>query len=184
MSPRYATLDGDTGITITGVFPTTIPVYVWFGDKGIVQVTSANGTTLLLTSPVVQSVGVTDVSVKFTLDTTYVLTLTNAFTFGTAPASTTTLPQATTTSHAPTTSGAPTTTVPGATTTVHATSTTIQTTTSAASTTIGGPTTSAPSPTLNVRLRAQPVSGALAVLTTSTWPRPGCTGASCAATTL
>lgn len=192
MSPRYATLDGTTIVTITGAFPPTIPVYVWFGDKGIVEAASADGETLVIASPEVLTPGITDVSVRFTLDRAYRLTLSRAFTFGTSPGGATTTTAAggtttvrpTTTVAGPTTTARPTTTVAGPTTTVR------PTTTVAGSTTVAGPTTTSSGSTTTsttipltpeLELRPQPLAGALSTLTTSSWPRPGCTSASCAA---
>ncbi len=193
ISPRYATLDGTTVLTLSGAFPTTMPVYVWFGDRGIVEAESVDGTTLVLMSPAVLSTGVTDISVRFTLDRSYQVTLDNAFTFGTSPpgsttsvagATTTTRPASSTTVRATTTTVAtststtvrPTTTLPGPTTTsTRATTTSVVTTPTTATSTTTNPLTS------ELSLQSLPAAGALATLTTADWPRPGCRTASCSA---
>lgn len=85
MNPRLATTDGGAWATIDGTFPTAVPVYVWFGDLGIVEAVSFGG-SLLLQTPTVLSAGVTDVVVRFHTDHDVQLTLERAFTF-VAPAS-------------------------------------------------------------------------------------------------
>ncbi len=112
MSPRWSSIDGGVALTITGRFPTSVPVYVWFGTRAVV-LASSDGATLRLDAPRVSTTGVVDVAVKFTTSRSYDLVLADAFIFGaastpTAPVTTTTT---TTTTTAPTTAG-PTTTGP------------------------------------------------------------------------
>ena len=68
---------------LNGVFPTAVPVFVWFGDLAI-QTATSNGTTLLVDSPAVPFISrqtVVDVVVKFSTSQTHELTLVDAFTF-------------------------------------------------------------------------------------------------------
>lgn len=84
LSVRIANLAGGRPVTISGRFPTTGPVYVWFSATGpVVPATVvANGTQLSIQTPVVASARTTDVTVKFTANGQPVaMTLANAFTF-------------------------------------------------------------------------------------------------------
>ncbi len=156
MTPRQAGTSGGTWLSITGQFPTSVPVYVWFGDKGIVQAVST-GSSLLLQSPSVASAGSTDVTIKFSTTRAFSLTLTNAFTFvapingGTQPPST--QPPST---QPPTGSQPPSTQPP------------------------------APGSTLPVvhqaTLRPRPAAGPLSTVQLASWPRPGCKSATCGST--
>jgi hypothetical protein len=187
MSPRLATIDGGTTVVLNGVFPTTVPVYLWFGDLGIVQAVST-GSTLTALTPAVAAPAITDVSVRFRTGTSYTLTLADAFTFIARSTSTTT-----TTTTANTTS---TTAVGATTTTTRATGTTAPGGTSPATT---SPATTSPAttspvaattttvavpPTLgSLRLRAVPNTGSLSRVSAASWPA-GCRTASCSSSSL
>jgi hypothetical protein len=187
MSPRLATIDGGTTVVLNGVFPTTVPVYLWFGDLGIVQAVST-GSTLTALTPAVAAPAITDVSVRFRTGTSYTLTLADAFTFIARSTSTTT-----TTTTANTTS---TTAVGATTTTTRATGTTAPGGTSPATT---SPATTSPAttspvaattttvavpPTLgSLRLRAAPSTGSLSRVSAASWPA-GCRTASCSSSSL
>jgi len=187
MSPRLATIDGGTAVVLNGVFPTTVPVYLWFGDLGIVQAVST-GSTLTALTPAVAAPAITDVSVRFRTGTSYTLTLADAFTFIARSTSTTT-----TTTTANTTS---TTAVGATTTTTRATGTTAPGGTSPATT---SPATTSPAttspvaattttvavpPTLgSLRLRAVPNTGSLSRVSAASWPA-GCRTASCSSSSL
>ena len=191
MTPRIASNAGGVALTLSGAFPTNVPVYVWFGTLSAV-IASSDGATLTLTSPTVTFSGSVDVSVRFTSSTSVTMTLTNAFTFNT-PTPSTTVPAATTT----TVKAATTTTVKGASTTVPAgvatTVVTGTTTPGATTTTTRAATTTAVTTTTvkgvattvvirgNVQLRPPVSGGVLSKLNASSWPTAGCTGASCAA---
>jgi subtilisin family serine protease len=165
MSPRFASIDGGVPLTISGRFPTSVPVYVWFGTRSVV-LASNDGTTLRLDSPRVSSTGIVDVAVKFTTSRSYDLVLVDAFTFG-APSSpttpvtttTTTTPPVTTT---PATTVVPPTTVPVAPTTVPAvpvtTSPVTTSPTSPTPTTTSPVTTSPTTPTTTSPVTTTPVT--------------------------
>ncbi|MCX6522116.1 MAG: S8 family serine peptidase [Actinobacteria bacterium] len=213
MDPRVGPVAGGTTIVLSGRFPTTVPIYVWFGDA-IVEAWS-NGSSISVVSPAVASPGVVDVSVKFRTTTNHTLTLTAAYTYaastpggggGSGGGSTATTTPATT----PVTNPAspPVTTAPsnpgsgggtggGTATTAPAAPITTPTTTPAATptTTPAAPTPTAPSattapapgtpPTLgNLRLTSRPTSGALSRLSPSAWPASGCRSATCPASGL
>jgi subtilisin family serine protease len=184
MSPRLATIDGGTTVVLNGVFPTTVPVYLWFGDLGIVQAVST-GSTLTALTPAVAAPAITDVSVRFRTGTSYTLTLADAFTFIAGSTSTTT----TTTTAANTTS---TTAVGATTTTTRATGTTTSPVTTSPVTT--SPVTTSPvaattttvavPPTLgSLKLRAAPSTGSLSRVSAASWPA-GCRTASCSSSSL
>ncbi|MEX0847683.1 MAG: S8 family serine peptidase, partial [Ilumatobacteraceae bacterium] len=203
MSPRLATIDGGTTVTLNGVFPTTVPVFVWFGELAIVQAVST-GSTLTVQTPAVPTPAITDVSVRFRTNTTHTLTLADAFTFidrSPSTNTTTTVVEATTTTSgggggggtAPTTTSrgtgttAPGTTAPGTTAPgTTAPGTTAPGTTAPGSTTPIAVTTTtpAPPPTLgSLTLRPAPGSGSLARLSGAAWPM-GCRTASCSSSQL
>ena len=97
MTPRAATTAGNTKVVLTGVFPTAVPIYVWFGTAGIAGGRSADGTTLRVDTPAVLPVSsptVVDVVVKFRTTRSFELTLGDAFTFttGADPTTPTTVP--------------------------------------------------------------------------------------------
>jgi len=99
MTPRAATTAGNTRVSLTGVFPTTVPVYVWFGTAGIAEGRSADGATVVVDTPAVLPVSsptVVDVVVKFRTSRSFELTLGDAFTFttGADPTTPTTVPAA------------------------------------------------------------------------------------------
>ena len=197
MQPRLADLCGTTWLSIRGTFPTTVPVYVWFGERGPVVPAESDGSTLTLKSPATTAARVSDVIVRFTTDRTYSLTLADAFTFydggrcGTgAPATT-----APATSVPPNGGATPVTTAPRSATTTPAGAAPRPPATNpptppappAPPTTAapGGPTvTTAPAapPTTSdvvgtrgsLTLRRMPASGALSTLTTARWPAAGC----------
>ena len=81
MTPRLGRHTGYENVTITGVFPTNVPVYVWFGTQGISTAHFNNGTDLIVATPAVSAPTVTDVIVKFSTDRSYEMTLAEAFTF-------------------------------------------------------------------------------------------------------
>ena len=64
-----------------GVFPTTVPIYVWFGSNGPVIRATSTGDRLYVTSPSVDTTGVVDVSVQFSVGEAVNMTLADAFTF-------------------------------------------------------------------------------------------------------
>ena len=79
MDPRVGPVAGGTTIVLSGRFPTTVPIYVWFGDA-IVEARSS-GSSISVVSPAVASPGVVDVSVRFRTTTNHTLTLTAAYTY-------------------------------------------------------------------------------------------------------
>lgn len=67
-------------MTVTGVFPMDVPVYVWFGDLAIVRgVVTPYGVDVVV--PSVPTPGRVDVHVKFRTYQDLSLTLPSAFTF-------------------------------------------------------------------------------------------------------
>lgn len=176
-SPRSGSTTGGDRIRLQGHFPTTVPLYVWFGNLAIVQASSVDGTSIDVTVPAVNSAGVVDLSVRFTTSTTsHALSLTAAFTYvapsGSAPG--TTVPAPGTTAPAPgTTAPAPGTTAPAVPTTSAAPGTT----------TPAAPTTTLAPRVGNLSLRPRPTTGSLARLTISAWRTP-CRTSSCPATSL
>ena len=162
MNPRAGSMAGGSTITINGAFPTTVPVYVWFGTTAVAPATvSGSGSSLTVTLPQALTAGVVDVTVRFTTSQSYALVYSRAFTY--------TDPSAVTpTTVAPATTVRPGTTVPGATTTTGAsTSTTVAVRTRGA-----------------VRLRPVPPASSAARLLPANWPPTACTASSCPATAL
>ena len=162
MTPRAGSMAGGSTITINGAFPTTVPVYVWFGATAVAPATvSGSGSSLTVTLPQALTAGVVDVTVRFTTSQSYALVYSRAFTY--------TDPSAVTpTTVAPATTVRPGTTVPGATTTTGAsTSTTVAVRTRGA-----------------VRLRPVPPASSAARLLPANWPPTACTASSCPATAL
>ena len=51
MTPRAATTAGNTRVSLTGVFPTMVPVHVWFGTAGIAEGRSTDGATVVVDTP-------------------------------------------------------------------------------------------------------------------------------------
>ncbi len=173
MTPRTGPTAGGTAITISGAFPTSVPVYVWFGPSAVAPaVVSGSGSTLTLTSPQVLTAGVVDITVRFTTSQSYALVYAKAYTYadGVIVAPTTTIAGGATTLPAATT-----TTVKAATTTTGA-----PTTTSAAGTT----TTVAAKVRSTVRLQPLPATGSLSKLNPLTWPVTACSASSCPASTI
>ena len=162
MTPRAGSMAGGSTITINGAFPTTVPVYVWFGATAVAPATvSGSGSSLTVTLPQALTAGVVDVTVRFTTSQSYALVYSRAFTY-TDPSA------ATPTTVAPATTVRPGTTVPGATTTTGAsTSTTVAVRTRGA-----------------VRLRPVPPASSAARLLPANWPPTACTASSCPATAL
>ena len=197
MTPRWATTAGGEVISLSGRFPTTVPVYVWFGDA-VVQAEST-GSTLAVRAPAVAATGVVDVSVKFRTTSDQTMTLAQAFTYvapsgggggggGGGTATTTTVASGVTTTTVR--SGGGTATTAPATPTTTPTTPTTPTTTPAPGTTAPsagspGASTSTTLPTLgSLRLRQRPASGALSRLSANSWPSSGCRSSSCPATSL
>lgn len=189
ISPRSGPLGGGTVVTIDGVFPASVPVYVWFGDGWSTAVRSATdagtGTTtrLTVTTPAATAAGVRDVIVRFATDRSVELRLVDAFAY---VAST---PVVVTTPPTGGSGGSGTTTTPATTPATSVAPTTV-TPTTVAPTTIAPPattitTTLPPSRALG-RLTLRPVASgsALASLPATSWPATGCRAASCPGTTL
>ncbi|MFN6120968.1 MAG: S8 family serine peptidase, partial [Actinomycetes bacterium] len=78
ISPRSGSTLGGAKVVIGGRFPTTVPVYVWFGDR-VVQAQST-GSTLVVASPAAPA-GTVDVSVRFRTSSDHSLTMPGVFTF-------------------------------------------------------------------------------------------------------
>jgi subtilisin family serine protease len=204
MSPRSGRTIGFENIVIKGAFPTRVPVYVWFGEKGISQAHFNDGETLVVQTPPVSSTGVTDVTVKFTTSQSYELAFQDAFTFyaqssgggggssptttvpsrnggggsgGSNPTTTTTLPSAGGGGSSPTT----TTTVPSS-GGGGGSSPVATTTTTTAPSAGGGPVWPRTRGSLTLN---RPAPGtALALIFPGAWPGAGCESSSCAAATL
>jgi serine protease len=175
ISPSMGPIAGGSLITISGVFPTTVPIYVWFGTVAIVQTTST-GSTLVIRSPYVPSPGVVDVDVRFRTSDAHVMTLASAFTFYDPTVSTTTVAPGAPTTTSGTATTAPATTVPGTGTTVVSPVTTAAPGSSTPATTVS-PTTL---PSLgSLTLRQKPSTGGLARLAATAWPATGCATSSC-----
>jgi hypothetical protein len=184
MTPRLGDIAGNEVVSITGAFPTQVPVYVWWGDKGTTEAHSNDGTVLAVRTPSVQSSGVVDVIVKFLTSESHELTLQEAFTFHDGDSNVT--PPTTTTP-----GGAPSTTTPGNTTTPTTTAPTTTSTTTPSGTT-PTVTTQPPGsgdqpPTTRSRgsltLRPPASGTALASLSTASW-QTSCTTSTCNATDL
>ncbi len=209
MDPRVGPISGGTTIVLAGRFPTTVPVYVWFGDA-IVQAQSS-GTSISVVSPPVASPGAVDVSVKFRTTTNHTLTLVSAYTYvapssggggaggggstatttpATTPATNPVSPPATTVPSGPGTGGGSgggtATTAPAVPITTNpptpTTSPTAPTPTSPTATT--APTPGAPPVLGNLRLTSRPTTGALSRLSAAAWPASGCRSTTCPATGL
>lgn len=75
-----ADVGGSTPVTLTGVFPTHVPLFVWFGTI-VVETRSADGSTVVVLAPAVRGSRTADVAVKFTTSQAYSLTLEQAFGF-------------------------------------------------------------------------------------------------------
>ena len=206
MSPRSAPTTGGTSLVLEGVFPTTVPIYVWFGSNGPVVRATSTGDRLYVTSPSVDTAGVVDVSVRFSVGEAVNMTLADAFTFyesTTSPGTGSGGPTSPTTTQAPSTGGSTSPTTTAAPSTGGSTSPTTTTTTTTPPGSGGGssPTTTAPasgggstSPTTTTApgpiaqrgsqtLWAPSPSSPLSRLSSSHWPSTSC-GASCTASTL
>ena len=206
MSPRSAPTTGGTSLVLEGVFPTTVPIYVWFGSNGPVVRATSTGDRLYVTSPSVDTTGVVDVSVRFSVGEAVNMTLADAFTFyesTTSPGTGSGGPTSPTTTQAPSTGGSTSPTTTAAPSTGGSTSPTTTTTTTTPPGSGGGssPTTTAPasgggstSPTTTTApgpiaqrgsqtLWAPSPSSPLSRLSSSRWPSTSC-GASCTASTL
>jgi hypothetical protein len=214
MDPRVGPVAGGTTIVLSGRFPTTVPIYVWFGDA-IVEAPS-NGSSISVVSPPVASPGVVDVSVKFRTTTNHTLTLAAAYTYvvpssgggsGGSGGGGSTAPTTPATTPVTNPASSPVTTAPSnpgsgggsgggtATTAPAVPITTPQPTPTTPTTVPTGPTPTAPSattapgpgtpPTLgNLSLKSRPSSGALSRLSASAWPASGCRSATCPASGL
>jgi hypothetical protein len=168
MSPRAGSIAGGATITVNGAFPTSVPVYVWFGSTAVAPATvSGSGASLTVTLPQALTPGVVDVTVRFTTSQSYALVYSRAFTY--------TDPSAVVPTIAPTTVVATTTTVRAATTLPGATTTTAGPTTS---------TTVAVRTRGTVRLRPVPPASSASRLIPANWPPAACTASSCPATSL
>jgi serine protease len=186
MSPRLSTTLGGTPLQIDGRFPTNVPVYVWFGDMGVVEANSF-GNRLTLLSPAVARTGVVDIVVRFTTSQSHVMTLAEAFTFvapSTAPptpvspspdAPGTTLPAPTPT--APPVVTSPPTPPPVVTSPAPAPAPTTTVVTPTPPTTVAPvPTSTAPVPVRtrgSLRLQTLPATGSIGRLAAAPWPWPG-----------
>ncbi len=164
MSPRAGSIAGGATITVNGAFPTSVPVYVWFGSTAVAPATvSGSGASLTVSLPQALTPGVVDVTVRFTTSQSYALVYTRAFTYTDPSAVVPTTVAGTTT-----TVRATTTTLPGATTTTRA----------ATSTTVAVRTRGA------VRLRPVPPTSSASRLIPANWPPVACAASSCPATSL
>jgi subtilisin family serine protease len=163
MSPRAGSTAGGATITVNGAFPTSVPVYVWFGSTAVAPATvSGSGSSLTVSLPQALTPGVVDVTVRFTTSQSYALVYTRAFTY-TDP------------------SAVVPTTVAGTTTTVRVTTTLLGATTTtraATSTTVAVRTRG------TVRLRPVPPASSASRLIPANWPPVACTASSCPATSL
>ena len=211
ISPRISSMCGGTRVTITGTFPTSVGVYVWFGPSGPIAAATGSASSMSLDVPAVVSARIVDVTVKFSTTSTYAMTLLNAFTYTDVPGGcTSTVPATTTTS--PSSGGATTTTVAsGRATTTTAPSggsrATAPATTAPATTApaITAPPTTAPGATTttapasggsgpagpgtvgsrgSLTLRTVSAGGVLAGLSASAWPLAGCQQNVCSANNL
>ena len=148
ISPRISSMCGGTRATITGTFPTSVGVYVWFGPSGPIAAATGSASSMSLDVPAVVSARIVDVTVKFSTTSTYAMTLVKAFTYTNVPGGcTSTVPATTTTS--PSSGGATTTTVAsgGATTTTVASSRATTTTAPPGGSGATAPATTAPATT-------------------------------------
>jgi len=189
MNPRISSMCGGTSLTITGQFPTTVPVYVWFGTQGPVSEATVTESQLTVQAPAVLNARIVDVSVRFTLARPYALTLTSALTYTTATCSSGS--GATTTTVAAGGGGTPATTTPP--TTPRTTSPATPGTTSPATPGTTTPPVTSPVTIPGVQggavvgtrrgltLRTPAAGGVLARLTVSAWPTAGCRQSTCAA---
>lgn len=81
MWPVTGAMDLSTVVTLTGVFPTRVPVFVWWEGYGPVQAHRNDGTQLEVRSPWVDTPGVADVEVRFTVGKVFELASPETFTF-------------------------------------------------------------------------------------------------------
>jgi serine protease len=71
---------GGIPVMLTGVFPTQVPLFVWFGTI-VVETRSADGSTAVVLAPTASGSRTADVAVKFTTTRAYHLTLEQEFGF-------------------------------------------------------------------------------------------------------
>ena len=67
-------------VLLAGTFPTDVPLFVWFGTI-VVETKTVDGTTAVVLAPTANEARTVDVSVKFTTNRAYSVTLPQAFTF-------------------------------------------------------------------------------------------------------
>ena len=184
ITPRSGSVSGGTSVTIDGVFPTSVPVYVWFGDSWSASVRAdASGSRITVVTPAVPMAGTRDVIIRFSTDRSFELRLVEAFQFtdGSIQVPATTLPggsvggggsgggAVTPPAPAPAPAPAPPSSSPA---TIAPPST--PTTTAAPSVRALG----------RLTLRTVPTGSALAALHVSAWPGTGCRTAACPGTEL
>ena len=205
ITPRAGSTAGGTLVTIDGSFPTTVPVYVWFGDSWSTSVRAdASGTRITVATPPVPFAGTRDVIIRFTADRAVELRLVDAFEFTDGTTSAPTTPTMTPTTTTPTPGpgggavGGATTVPPSPTTTVAPPAPTVPTPTvptptvptptvptpTPPGTTTPGTTVSPTRPLGRLTLRTVPAGSALSGLHISAWPGTGCRTASCPGTGL
>jgi serine protease len=80
IQPGSGGVGGGTPVTLTGVFPTHVPLFVWFGTT-VVETRSEDGVTAVAVAPATRGSRTVDVAVKFTTSRAYSLTLEQAFIF-------------------------------------------------------------------------------------------------------
>lgn len=185
MAPRIAPICGGIDVSLDGRFPTTVPVYVWFGADGPVVPAEATSERLVVHVPAVLSAKVVDVTVKFRTDQEFALTLERAFTYADVPTGCSPAASSTTTPPGMTTpAGPPATTAPGGTTPPGggATTTTTTTTSPPTGSTGGGPAALRSRGPLTLRTIAP--GGVLSGLSTTAWPAQACRHSTCPATNL
>ena len=80
IQPGSGGVGGGTPVTLTGVFPTHVPLFVWFGTI-VVETRSEDGVTAVAVAPATRGSRTVDVAVKFTTSRAYSLRLEQAFIF-------------------------------------------------------------------------------------------------------
>lgn len=80
IEPDAAGVGGGAPVTLTGVFPTHVPLFVWFGTI-VVETRSEDGMTAKAVAPAARGFRTADVAVRFTTSRAYSLTLEQGFVF-------------------------------------------------------------------------------------------------------
>ncbi|MFK7917628.1 MAG: S8 family serine peptidase [Ilumatobacter sp.] len=81
MWPVAGPMDLSTVVTLTGVFPTRVPVYVWWEGYGAVEAHRNDGQQIEVRTPWVETPGIADVEVRFTVGKVFELASPATFTF-------------------------------------------------------------------------------------------------------